>query len=99
MDWYICILLLLLIIVIYFVVRAELEDSVIEHYGAADRGNGLLRADTIEESASIGWTSMRNSSRTIPDTSCGNNLADGESPIHGHSGDSAGSMARYMVRD
>lgn len=98
MDLYMCILLLLLIIVLYVVVHAKLEDSVVEHYGGADRGNGLLRADTVEESASIGWTTMRNAPRAVTGT-CGNRLKDGESPIHGRSGDSAGSMSRYMVRD
>ena len=98
MDCYICILILLLIIVFYVVVSAELEDSVIEHYGGADRGHGLLRADTVEESASIGWTSMRNAPRAVTGR-CGDHLRDGESPIHGRSGDSAGSMSRYMVRD
>ena len=98
MDRYMCILLLLLIIVFYVVISAELEDSVVEHYGGADRSNGLLRADTVEESASVGWTTLRNAPRAVAGT-CGDQLKDGESPIHGRSGDSAGSMSRYMVRD
>ena len=99
MEYYICILLILLVVAIYVVIRAELEDvGTIEHYGGADRGNGLLPADTVEQSASIGWTSMRNAHRTISGT-CGTRLQDCESPIHGRSGDSAASMSRYMVRD
>ena len=96
MDGFICIVIILLVFVIYTVAIGEMANKQVDHYGGADIGNGLLRADTVEESASFGSTSKRNAKRTVSDCESADRKNTG---ILGYSGDSAGAMSRYMVRD